>query len=328
MQKLTLIGTSPDPKMEFPTEKLGPSGIPSQLHVLALFPDEIRTDEDRLNDKSQRTFKIVATLAKAPSTNESIHGNITREDGASYIMAPPDAERIQLSGSKGSFQMMKNQAGELSFVECECIADSVFTARCLFQQAVLPVIDHLSYLNNCPILIDKISFSDPKNRCQIIDFTGIYHKVAISKTVTVLREEMRPIYSLYREAKNSFSDFYRFLCYYRILEGLLNSLRADYVLAAKAAGIDIKIQRQFVPDHPELQDHLREHVGKPLKAFFDNVLTPEFRNAVAHFATTDHGVLNMSDPIHLAKYAGMIHISELCARVAIADHEALLSNLQ
>jgi len=327
-QKLALIGTSPAPTMEIPTEKLGPSGIPCQLHVLALFPNEVRRDEDRLNDKSPRAFKIVATLAKSPSTNERIDGDLKRDDGASYIMAPPGVEKIQLSGSGGSLQITKNQADELSFVECECVADSIFTARCLFQRAVLPILDHLAYLNNCPILIDKISYNDPKNGCQTVDFIGPYHKVPISKTVTVLQEKMRPVYSLYREAKNSFSDFYRFLCYYKILEGLLNSLRADYVQTAKAAGIDIKIPRQLVPDHPELQDHLREHVGKPLKAFFDNVLTPEFRNAVAHFGTTDHGVLDMSDPLHLAKYAGMIHISELCARVAIADHEALLSNIQ
>ena len=326
-RKLSLVGTSPDPRIEIPTEKLGPSGIPCQLFVLAQFPNDARKDEDRLRDQSQRTFKIVATLAKAPSTNERIKGNITRDDGTSYIMAPSGIDKIQISGSGGSFLMMKNQAGELSFVEYECFADSIFVARCLFQRAVLPILDHWSYINNCPIMIDKISFNDPKNGCEIVDIIGPYHKVEIARNVTILHEKMRPVYSLYREAKNSFSNFYQFLCYYKILEGLLNGLRTDYVKAAKAAGIDIKMSRLLVPNHPELQDHLREHVGKSLKMFFDNVLTPEFRNAVAHFATTDYDVLDMSDPLHLAKYAGMIHISEMCARVAIADHEALLSNL-
>jgi hypothetical protein len=327
-QKLSRLGTLPDPKMEIPIEKLGPSGIPYQLHVLAIFPNDVRKDEDRLADNSQRVFKINATLSKTPSTNERIDGHITQKDGASYIMAPTGAERIQLSSSGGSFHIISNPSGELSFVEFKCVADSIFTARCLFQRAVLPVLDHISYLNNCPIMIDKISFNDEKNGCQTVDFVGPYQKLAINKTVTVLHEKLRPVYSLYREAQNSSSHFYKFLCYYKILEGLLTSLRADYIQTARLAGTEIKIPRQLVPDHPELQDHLREHVGTPLKAFFDKILTPEFRNAVAHFGTTDHGVLNMSDPVHLAKYAGMIHISELCARLAIADHETLLSNLQ
>jgi hypothetical protein len=326
-RQISIAETPKKLQMEIPTENFGPSGIPCQLHILAQFHGDARADHDRLSDKSIRPFKILATLAKAPSTNERFEGTLSRDDGSSYIIVPPNVETLNLSGSGGNFNMMKNKDGELSIIEYKCVADSVFTARCLFQQAVFPMLDHLSYLSNCPILVDRMVFDDQINSCQTVDLVGPYHKSPITKSLAVLHEKMRPIYSLYREAQNSSSHFYRFLCYYKILEGLLKSLRADFVHEAKAAGVDVKAPRQLVPDHPELQDHLKQYVGKPLKAFFDGVLTPEFRDAVAHFGTTDHGVLNMSDPLHLAKYAGMIHISELCARVAIADHEALLSRL-
>jgi hypothetical protein len=269
----------------------------------------------------------MATLAKAPSTSAEIRGDIRKEDGASYIMAPPDADKINLSGSGGSFQITKNSSGELSLIECEFVAESIFSARCMFQQAVLPVLDHLSYMNHCPILIEKISFNDTKNACQTVDYIGPYNITAIKKDITLLHDSMRPIYSLYREALNSMSNFYKFLCYYKILEGLLGKLRSDFVKAAKAVGMVPKAPKQLVPDHPETQADLRAHVGKPLKAFFDEVLTPEFRNAVAHFGTTEDGVMNMSDPLHLARYAGMIHIAELCVRLAIADHETLLASI-
>jgi methylamine utilization protein MauJ len=48
--------------------------------------------------------------------------------------------------------------------------------------------------------------------------------------------EMKPVYAMYREAKNTDSDFYKFLCCYKIMEGLLGKMLANAFARAKTAG--------------------------------------------------------------------------------------------
>jgi hypothetical protein len=167
----------------------------------------------------------------------------------------------------------------------------------------------------------------PRIIARHIDYVSPYRQTTVNDTAAILFENMRPVYSMYREAKNAGSDFYRFLCYYKILDGLLNKMRVDTYKEAKARGLDIRASRQVVPDHPELPDHMRSFAATPMKHFFDNVLTPQFRNAVAHFVTADGTIFDMSGPDHLNSYAGVILVSELCVCAAIAAHEALLQQV-
>ena len=109
--------------------------------MLALFPDDARKDQDRLTDNSPRLFKISATLEKVPPTNEHLRGDITPNGGGSYIYGSDWREKIQLAGSRSKFSDHKNQTGGFYFVKFEYVATGIFEARCLFQQAVLPMLD-------------------------------------------------------------------------------------------------------------------------------------------------------------------------------------------
>ena len=51
--------------------------------------------------------------------------------------------------------------------------------------------------------------------------------------MSLLFGEMKPVYAMYREGKNSNSCFYGFLCYYKIMEGLLGGMRANAFARAK-----------------------------------------------------------------------------------------------
>jgi hypothetical protein len=77
----------------------------------------------------------------------------------------------------------------------------------------------------------------------------------------------------------------------------------------------------------EYPAHLQERVGKSVKQFFDDILEPEFRNAMAHFAASDGSVLHMSDYSHQLRFADIMLITEQCVRTVIANHEALLAQL-
>jgi hypothetical protein len=162
------------PSTQIAVDALGPAGIPGQISVLAIFPNDKRQDSERLADQSQRKINAYATLSKSPPISENIKGDTTANDGGSYLLAPVTVAQLEFTGSIGKFRIAKNRAGELSFIEFECVTDSITAARRIFQRVIMPVFDHLSYANNCPIFIGSIRFDDTKNHCQTIDYVSPY----------------------------------------------------------------------------------------------------------------------------------------------------------
>jgi hypothetical protein len=320
------MSTSETVSAEIPIEKLGPPGIRGQLHILAVLQDDQRTDTERLEDTSERQFKILARLSKSPLDIEGILENFTAKDGGSYLLMSDKTVFTKIDSPEGQFIIQKNEANEFSLVEFSCMSTSINDAKQKFLQGIGPFFDYMSYRTNSPVFIVSIRMEDSKNDNQVIEYTGPYQKSVVNAHLGRFRIEMAPIYAMYREAKNSHSDFYKFLCYYKILEGLLEKLRGNVYKAAKEKGVQLSMSKEVVPDSPDIIRH-REHVGTPLKQYFDNVLTPQFRTAVAHFITDEGVVLNMSDPEHINEYASLILVSELCVRLAIADHESLLNQL-
>jgi hypothetical protein len=318
----------PQSVTEIEARTLGPPGVKGELRVLSMAVAEKRTDQERLHDQSERLFRVTAQLAKAPPTAEDIRLSFTEEDGSSFLSLPDHVTLGRVRCAGGTFEFKKNSRGEKSLVAFECTAKNPGEARRQFQSNVLPFIDYLSYWANCPIIVAAISVEDPKNLCTTMEYVSPYRSVTGYPHISNLQMEMLPVYAMYREAKNSHSDFYRFLCYYKILEGLLGKLRAELYNRAKHAGVKLTPLKEFVPNSSEIAHVHRSYIGTSVKRFFDEVMTPQFRNAVAHFATDDGGILNMSEPEHIQRYADIVFVSELCVREVIASHEKLLTELQ
>jgi hypothetical protein len=310
-----------------PAEKLGPAGVKGEFHILAIMENETRRDEDRLHDQSERQFKVAAQLSKSPPTIETIKGDFGVEDGSSYFLLPKGADLIKVGCPEGMFEIRKNQFSEQSLVHFECSATGTTEARKKFQSAVLPFLDYISYLVNCPLFVATLRIEDPKNDRIALEYISPYRKTTINPHIGAFPFELAPIFAIYREAKNSHSDFYKFLCYHKILEGLLGTLRAKVFARARKQGVTLQRPKDTVPASPEIAKDFQVHVGKSVKAFFDTVMTPQFRNAVAHFITTDGALLNMSSPTHIDNYAKICFISELCVRTVIQSHDKLLKEL-
>lgn len=320
--KPTLLGSTSTPSLEVGVERLGPAGIRGELNVLAQCPDDPRSDAERFADNSIRLFEVDARLSKSPMISDRIAGDFTELDGGSYLLSPGNTDHFKLKSGGSVFEIKKNAAGEMSFVHFECKATNPDDAHKQFLKAVLPVLDHFSYVTNTPILIDASRVNDPKNHRVTLFFVGPFGKFVIEPQEHVLFDSMRPVYAMYREARNSNSDFYKFLCFYKILEGLLGSIKAKLHKEAQSRGVKLTSIKAIVPDHPNISAVLRPYVGKSIKKFFDEVLTPRFRNAMTHFETDDGTVLHMSDPEHLDQYANIMLICELCVRIVIARHES------
>jgi hypothetical protein len=168
---------------------------------------------------------------------------------------------------------------------------------------------------------------DTKHEITTVEYIGPHRQTVVHPHRAEFPIEMIPVYAMFREAKNANSEFYRFLCYYKILEGLLKKMKIDVIEMAKSSGVVLKHQKLIVPNHPEIHNKFHRYIGRSVNTFFDKVLTNEFRNAVAHFVLDNGSILNMSDPEHTDAYAALMLICELCVRRAIANHELLLNQI-
>jgi hypothetical protein len=310
-----------------PSDKLGPAGVNGELVVIAIMEDDPRRDEDRLYDKTARSFNVSARLGKTALVADIIKGDFGPEDGESYVILPPDAIACRIRWGGYMMEFKKNSRGEQSLIEFETTASSIKEAKEVFLRFALPLIDHLSYTLNCPIFIQTVRIMDINNQVQSIDYVSPYLNAPALDPVREIPMELAPVFAMYREAKNSHSNFYKFLCYHKMLDGLLGTLRASINTRARKLKVDLVRKREVVPDHPEIAATYRMHIGKPIKSFYDEVLTPKFRNAIAHFTTKDGSILNLSDPSTVAKHSEIMYVSELCVRTMIQSHLDLLQQL-
>jgi methylamine utilization protein MauJ len=323
----TEIPHQPANRLQIPIDDLGPPGTAGQLSVLAMMPNERRSDLERLGDTSNRHFKVTARLTKSPLPAGDINGQFDANDGNSYIHLSEGSILHRVECSSGIFDIKKNDQSEQSMVEFECEATSTNQARALFRRAVLPFLDYQAYLANCPLFITSIRIEDSKNISTVLDYISPYRQTTINPHMKPFDLDLAPIYALYRDAKNSHSDFYRFLCYHKILDGIFGVLRTKLRQRASKKGIQLSQRRDQIPNDPDIDPAFKSYVGKPIRKFLDEVMTPQFRNAVAHFISKDGSVLNLSSSTEIERYSSILYICELCVREAIENHEFHLTEI-
>src|SRR6478609_5777901 len=66
-----LIGSTNHPTVTLPLDRFGPAGTRGELHIVAQFPGDRRSDASRINDNSERQFtnprvKNVASFSPIP----------------------------------------------------------------------------------------------------------------------------------------------------------------------------------------------------------------------------------------------------------------------
>lgn len=306
--------------VEIPIERLGLGGMHGELVVVDVFQNETRSDEERLKDQSAREFVVRALLAKNPDSVGPIRATFQNDRGSSFLLVPDRVLHSKVQTGDGVFHFHKNASNELSAVEFRCSAINVAQARDKFSRVVLPYLDLLSFFGNCPIHVTQTVCEDLKNHLSSTDYIAPHQSVTTNPHETSVRDDLMPILALYREAKNNTSSYYKFLCYYKILEGMFARLRPALFAEARRVGRQLDAVREVIPDHAELHLWNPTIIGKPIKAYFESELTPRFRHAVAHFALTQAPPLNLSDYTANRTFQGVVLVAELSARTVIETH--------
>lgn len=317
---------SEEEQASIPIDELGRPGLPGQLVIVPIFKGSDETDESRLSDESERTFKIKAMLGKHPSSDTNISANIDADSGRSYVIASENAAYTKLATAEGELFLHHNKNREISLVEYQCKAKISRDARTKFLDALNPFLDQISYTANIPLHVTQITCIDTKHSIQSVDYTVPHPIVQINPHNAEVRTELIPVYALYREAKNSGSAFYKFLCYYKILEGIYLHLRPSIFKQAKKKSIEITRSKEVIPEGAvTLQNEKPDITGKSVKEIFDKRFTPNFRNRVAHYLTDRRRPLNVSDFGSVSEFGSELDLMEICVHIVIATQEQYVS---
>lgn len=314
--------------VSIPVEKMGPPGIVTHLHVVPVFQNDRRRDEERLRDLTPREFRVTARLAKNNEAQPSINFSFHEASGDSLFSTPDNVAYLQVETVGGKFFFYPNNEKRLSTVRFDCVARSGDEARRLFHKIVGPALDHLAYVANTPLHVVQISVFDQLHQISSTDILCPYPVVELNQGIGKVSGLLAPVYAMYREAVNATSPFYKFFCFYKILEGLLKSLPGRLHAEAKVKGVSLPSLQAKVPHYADIPSDQKPYVGKSITRFFDEFLTNRFRNSMAHFISDEGAVLNVNEVDEMERYSAVVYVADLCCREIIAHFEVCIEHLE
>lgn len=328
MRNDILIGSTSGTSLELPAEALGAPGVHCDICICPrLIGDTDEDDERRRSDTDTRHFDVKALLGKSPVAHHHLNFSFGPEDGNSYIQAGSAVSYLLVDSPAGQMRLSVNKAHEVSMASASIFTNNPLSARAIFDEMLNRYLDRMSYLAGIPTHVIFTVTHDKKNEIQTIFYVSPPRPTLINDGGEELNNEMKPIYALYREAMNSTSPYYRLLCLFKIIEGLIGPLRSNLRKRERSAGIDLNMGKDLVPDHPEFPMRFQRHVGTSIKAFQDAVLTKEYRDAMAHFSLRTGKALDVSTLQDNLRFADAAFSADLCARALIAKHDQYLSLL-
>jgi len=302
--------------------ELNPMGLPGfQQHLIARPHYQDPNDPRNLGGPGglPGTYKVLFTFSRPglpllPEHRYSFAENL-KGDSHLAITKPaysdpnnPDADQIRLYAKSNQgdfvFKGYPNERGFLGKIELESIDATHFGDAALKAHTALASgLSNISVYLDIPMHIYQMEVTELRTKAVMIG-------LLIPPTETPLffipteemTEEFRRYASLYREALNSNSPNYQFLCYYKIIEGI-RKRQERLVTEAKARGEQIPSRpRQIIPRTPEEQIEwlnsifpVRQNwdamalnssfparsLGRRIYDVVDNELDP-IRNRVAH----------------------------------------------
>lgn len=168
----------------------------------------------------------------------------------------PDADQILISGitEDGTFQFtgFPNERGFLGKLESAPFrARDRADAEKKAYRALASSLSNWSIHLDIPMEVYQIDTAEMTTGNTQMSLTTPYWEAPFSVMPTAeMKAEFRGYASLYREALSSSSAVYRFLCFYKIVEGIL-SRRTRLAQEAKDAARPITRHREYLPRTPD-----------------------------------------------------------------------------
>lgn len=223
----------------------GPAGLPGQYKAVFTF--------------SRPGFSLLPEMeySFADGLQGDSHLAITKP--AHSEPNSPDADQVRIYARTPDanfvFTGYPNAKGFLAKIELASFDASHFgDATLKAYRALASGLSNISVYLDIPLHIYQMDITELRTNSVKMSLLGAHTEIPLSMIPTdVMTEEFRRYASLYREALNSNSPNYQFLCYYKIIEGI-RKRQERLVLEAKARGETIATRpRLIIPIEAEDQ---------------------------------------------------------------------------
>jgi hypothetical protein len=203
-----------------------------------------------------RSYRVIFTLSRpghSPVGERNFSPSQTIVGDSHIAIAPPaltyldgnvfDKLRFEIATPNGNFTFTghANDRGFLAKIESEPFqADEFGDAALRAMRAVAPALSSMSACLDVPANIYQLHVVELRTNTHRISIKSPFKEViGWLPAIDSASDEQQKYASLYREALNSTSSNYMFLCLYRIIEGLRSrreGIRANVVAEALAQG--------------------------------------------------------------------------------------------
>ena len=274
------------------------------------------SDDKSRKDKTERKFDIRFYLEDSPSK--------LIQDSCFLLSEPIDKLQTDANGRSVAVRFQPNNKGRLCSIYFKVLDNQPKNAfrYCYNQLSKLLSVWALSVGTGFAIygiyIIDETHSTKWKVVPQKTQAEEFWLPLGIG-----LNDEYSALISLYREGRNSNSPFYRFLCFYKILEAWYKnkSLFSIADRTIKENGLTIKRKRRRITkemlvlslnfhNHPEFE-------GKTFAEFYQ-LLNPH-RVKVAHAITDSGTFINFDDYDSMLNIAPIANLADLVCQQIIQD---------
>ncbi len=242
-------------------------------------------------------YEVVFTFSRFAWIADEFHIKFhDKLDGDTHLLLPepPDSStKLKLTFSRPDGSVLevwpiRNSKGRLGKVRVELEAKDTDDAKAKAMAWIGSYLSYLSYRKRIPIHIRQIDTKEISTQNRTVSLrlsypdTPMLTEDVLNTPAGALTGEFNGLYSLYREYLCTENVFYKFLCLYKMLEGL-QRLQADSSREARRLGLSTKRPRISLPDTAGLRRKYPNYVGKSFENFYHEILNQKYRDTLAHF---------------------------------------------
>lgn len=235
-----------------------PWGMPGEEHKVLTAPVFKGADPTKINLAGSRgRYRVQFLLSRPgyPIAGEREHKFIDNVVGESHIrITKPKAERrpedvdqllIEMIGKKFKFIGSANDEGLLGKFVAEFEAENAQSAENEAYGALAPALSAWSLNADVPVNIETIQVTDLTTHVNSLRVRTPHFEMNFAG-VPVFTDEFAQYASIYREGLNTNSAFYRYLCFFKIIESIITR-RARQSGERRAAGLDPRAIYERIP---------------------------------------------------------------------------------
>ncbi len=306
------------------------AGYPWSVCQFDYVEHDSREGRDFLPGKGLRTWSIEYILSKNVVLADEELTLDQNSMGSSHLELERDTEisvRDEGIGETLKFKLLRSPDGTLGKIVVPVSSDHPLKARMIAARAVAGLLGVLSFQGNTPLHVDREILRDPESGWTRF---WVLLPAAVARVGSFrvrLVSHLRPVYALWRESRNSRSYFYRFLCLFKIVEGLLESILPSVYKELKRRGKRFEAVKGVVPNDPHIKALTPEFVGKKFTRVRDE-LKGQYRHALAHFGLDHTAPLDLDDPKTRHEYERLFPVVDHIAAALIRDAERLFADLE